>query len=130
MTDPIADMLTRIRNGYLVRKKEIKVPYSRVKQKIAEILVKENFIKEVKVLGKEVAKKKLVLVLKYKNKEPVVTEIRRVSRPGLRVYTRADKVPPIRLGFGVTIISTSSGLMTEKEAKKRNLGGEIICQIW
>lgn len=130
MSDPVADMLTRIRNGYLVRKKTVEVPYSRIIQRIAKILVEEKFMAKAVVQGKKTVEKKIVLHLKYKGKEPAVTGIKRISKPGLRVYAKTKKIPTVREGFGVTIVSTPAGLMTNREAKKKNLGGEIICQVW
>lgn len=130
MTDPIADMLSRIRNGYLVRKKFVETPYSKFKKEIAQILVAEKFLAKIEVLGKRPQEKKIVFHLKYKDKEPALTRIRRISKPGLRVYVRADKIPPVRLGFGISVISTPAGLMTDREARKKNLGGEVICQVW
>lgn len=130
MSDSIADMLTRIRNGYLVKKKTAEVPYSRIKEKIAEILVKENFLAKMEIQGKKPAEKKILLYLKYKGKKSVLTGVKRISKPGLRIYAKADRIPSIRLGFGVTIVSTPAGLMTDREARKKKLGGEIICQVW
>lgn len=130
MSDPIADMLTRIRNGYLVRKKAVEVPYSQIKEEIAKILVKEKFLAKIEIQGEKPSEKKIILSLKYKGKEPALTGIKRISKPGLRVYTKANKIPPVRLGFGINIISTPAGLMTDREARKKNLGGEIICQVW
>ena len=130
MTDPISDTLSRIRNGYLAGKKTVSCPHSRVKEKLVKVLVKEGFLGKVEVQGKKPAEKKINLFLKYDQGRPVVTGIKRISKPGLRVYARAGKIPPIRLGYGVTVISTSSGIMTGKEANKKNLGGEIICQVW
>lgn len=130
MTDPIADMITGIRNGYLARKKVVTVPYSLIKAELAKILVKENFLTMMETEGKTPSEKKINLGLRYENKEPAVTGIKRISKPGRRVYARADKIPIVRLGFGATLVSTPLGLMTDKEAKKKNLGGEIICQVW
>jgi len=130
VTDPIADFLTRIRNGYLIRKKTVKVPYSKIIQKIGEILFKEKFLSKVEIQEKKPQEKKIILHLKYDGKKPVLTGIKQISRPGLRVYAKADKIPSVRLGFGITIVSTPSGLMTNREAKKKNLGGEVICQVW
>lgn len=130
MSDPIADMLTRIRNSYLARKKTAEVPYSQVKEKIAKILIKEKFLTKMEIQGKKPVGKKIILSLKYEGKEPVLTGVKRISKPGLRVYAKAGKIPRVRLGFGITIISTPSGLMTDQEARKKNLGGEVICQVW
>lgn len=130
MTDPIADMLIRIKNGFLAKKRVVRVPYSRIKQVIAKILVKEGFLAKQKMVKVSRVKKDLELTLKYEGQKPALTEIKRVSKPGLRVYARADKVPRVRFGPGLTILSTSAGMMTAQEAKKKNLGGEIICQVW
>ncbi len=128
--DPIADMLTRIRNASMAGRKTVELPYSRFKEKAAQILVKERFLASVAVAGEKPAAKKLVLGLKYQGKEPVLHGIERVSKPGRRFYSRADKIARIRWGFGVTLVSTSAGLMTDKEAKQKNLGGELICRVW
>ena len=130
MTDPIADFLTRIRNGYLARKKVIQVPYSKIKGGLAQILVKENFLKSVEIEGEKPQEKKLILSLKYPGKEPALRGIERLSKPGLRLYARVDKIPRIQWGRGVVILSTPKGLMTDKEARKKKLGGELICQVW
>lgn len=130
VSDPIADMLTRIRNGYLVKKKTVETPYSKIIQKIAEILVREKFLAKIEIQGKSPVEKKIVLHLKYQDKKPALTGIKRISKPGLRIYTKTDKIPSVRLGVGITIISTPAGLMTDREARKKKLGGEIICQVW
>jgi len=130
-TDPIADMLIRIKNGYQARKKLVEMPYSKLKAEIAGLLVKEGYLKK-SVLKESPIKtfKTLELILKYDGKEPVLTGVKRLSKPGLRVYARATAIPRVRVGFGVTIVSTSKGLMTDKKARKKNLGGEVICQVW
>ena len=130
MTDPIGDFITRIRNGYLVRQKRISLPYSAIKECLAKILLKEGYLKEVQVEGKKPQEKELVVNLKYRGKEPAIKEIKRISKPSLRVYYQAKDLSPLRSGFGMRIISTSKGLMTDKEAKKKKLGGEVICQLW
>jgi small subunit ribosomal protein S8 len=128
-TDPLADLCARIRNAYQVRHKSVAVPYSKIKEEIAKILVAEEYLKEMKVEG-EGKEKRLVLTLRYKDKEPVLTGIKRVSRPGRRLYTRADKIPVVLSGLGISIISTPQGLMTNRKAREKNLGGEIICCVW
>lgn len=130
MTDPIGDMLTRIRNGYAVRQRQVKVPYSVIKEKLAQILVKEGYLKEVVTEGKKTQEKKLVIKLKYHRQEPALDHIERISKPSLRIYLQAKELKPFRGGFGMRILSTSQGLMTGREAKKKNLGGEVICQLW
>ena len=130
MTDPIADFLTRIRNATTVRKETVEVPASKMKRAMAEILKREGFIRDYEYLddGKQGV---LRLYLKYgPNKEKVITGLKRISRPGLRVYARKDQLPRVLGGLGIAIISTSRGLMTDKEARKRGLGGEVICYIW
>lgn len=127
MTDPIADMLTRIRNATLVRKTEVLVPISKIKQKIAETLVKENYLAQIDVIEQG---KFLLLKLKYDNKKPVINHLKKISRPGCRIYVSKDKIPQILNGLGIAIISTSSGIMTNKEAKQKKIGGELLCEIW
>lgn len=130
MSDPIADLLTTIRNGYLARLREVSVPYSRMKESLVKILFSEGFVKGLEVVGDSPPVKRIKIDLKYRGQKPVVTGLKRISKPGARIYSRADKFPRVRFGFGITVISTSKGLMTNKEAKKHNLGGEIICQVW
>ena len=129
MTDPIADMLTRIRNGYQAKIGVVELPHSKINQSIAKIMVKKGYLKKAAV-DKKNKFKTLVLTLKYVNKKPVVNGIKRVSKPGLRIYCQSKKLKRPDLGIGINIVSTASGLMTGKEAKKKNLGGEIICEIW
>ncbi len=137
MTDPIADMLTRIRNASAVGKREILVPMSKIKYEIARILKKEGWILDVEKVKSKVKKNKssvfdeIKIVLKYKkNGRSVITSIKRVSKPGLRVYADKNNLPRVLNNLGIAIISTSSGLMTNKEARKKSLGGEIICEIY
>ena len=129
VTDPIADMLTRIRNANAMKYKEVKVPASKVKTEIARILKDEGFIEDYKLQNEK--DKTLVLTLKYTDKkERVITGLKRISKPGLRVYTKSDDVPKVLNGFGIAIISTSKGIMTDKEARKESLGGEVMAYIW
>lgn len=130
MTDPIADFLTRIRNATTVRRETVEAPASKLKRGIAEILKREGFIRDYEFVddGKQGL---LRLYLKYgPNKERVITGLKRISRPGRRVYVRKDQLPKVLGGLGIAIISTSRGLMTDKEARKQGLGGEVICYIW
>ena len=130
VTDPIADMLTRIRNANAMKYKEVSMPVSKVKVEIANILKNEGFIEDFK-LSKEGNTEKLVLTLKYSNKkERVITGLKRISKPGLRVYAKNDEIPTVLNGFGIAIVSTSKGIMTDKEARKQNLGGEVLAYIW
>ena len=130
VSDPIADMLTRIRNANAMKYKEVSMPVSKVKTEIAKILKNEGFIEDYKV-NKGDVQGTLVLTLKYVNKkERVITGLKRISKPGLRVYVKADDVPKVLNGFGIAIISTSKGIMTDKEARKESLGGEVMAYVW
>lgn len=130
VTDTIADMLTRIRNANSMRYTEVKVPASNLKLELARILKEEGFIKDYKVLDENV-QGMILLTLKYgQNKERVITGLKRISKPGLRVYAKAEEVPKVLNGLGIAIISTSKGVMTDKEARKQKLGGEVLAYIW
>lgn len=129
MTDPIADMLTRIRNAQKVKLSEVLIPFSKIKFTLAKILEREGFV--AKVSETKNFPKKIKIILKYDSeKNPVIHELKRISKPGQRIYTKASEISKVLGGLGIAIISTSRGLMTTKEAKKRKLGGEILCQIW
>ena len=126
MTDPIPDMLTRIRNANQMRNKEVSMPTSKMKVEIAKILDSEGFIEKYTVKDNT-----LTLNLKYgQNKERVITGLKRISKPGLRVYAGADEIPSVLNGLGIAIISTPKGVMTDKLARKNNVGGEVIAYIW
>ena len=130
VTDTIADMLTRIRNANQMRYTEVKVPASKLKIELARILKEEGFIKDYKVMDENV-QGMIYLTLKYgENKQRVITGLKRISKPGLRVYAKADEVPKVLNGLGIAIISTSKGIMTDKEARRENLGGEVLAYIW
>ena len=130
VTDTIADMLTRIRNANQMRYEEVNVPASNVKKEIARILKEEGFIKDYKVVDDNV-QGTIELTLKYTDKkERVITGLKRISKPGLRVYVQKDEVPQVLNGLGIAIISTSKGIMTDKEARKENIGGEVLAYIW
>ena len=130
VTDTIADMLTRIRNANQMRYEEVSVPASKIKESIAKILKDEGFIKNYKVV-KEGAQGTILLTLKYTDKkERVITGLKRISKPGLRVYVKNDEVPKVLNGLGIAIISTSKGIMTDKQARKENIGGEVLAYIW
>ena len=129
VTDPIADMLTRIRNANQMRYKEVEVPASKMKNEIARILKSEGFIVDYKVKKNNI-QDILVLSLKYVDKERVITGLKRISKPGLRVYVKAEEVPTVLNGLGIAIVSTSKGVMTDKEARANSLGGEILAYIW
>ncbi len=126
--DPISDMLTRIRNAVLVRKAEVVIPLSRIKLEIAKIMEGEKFISGMEVIEKE---NKFKVFLKYRgDKTSVIRNLKRISKPGKRVYSPKDKLPKVLGGMGIAIVSTSQGLMTGKEAQKKGLGGEVICEIY
>ena len=130
MTDPIADFLTRIRNANSVNHEKVEIPASKLKKTMAQILKEEGMIKDFEYVedGKQGI---LRLHLKYgPNKQKVITGLKRISRPGLRVYAKKDEVPRILGGLGIAIISTSHGVMTDKQARKRGLGGEVLCYVW
>ena len=130
VTDPIADMLTRIRNANAMRYKEVEVPSSKVKVEIAKILKEEGFINDYKIKKNNV-QDIIVISLKYgDNKERVITGLKRISKPGLRVYAKSEEIPRVLNGLGIAIISTSKGIMTGKNAKASNLGGEVLAYIW
>ena len=129
VTDPIADMLTRIRNANQMRYKEVEVPASKMKNEIARILKEEGFIVDYKVKKNNI-QNILVLSLKYVDKERVITGLKRISKPGLRVYVKAEEVPYVLNGLGIAIISTSKGVMTDKDARTKSLGGEVLAYIW
>ena len=129
VTDPIADLLTRIRNANQMRYKEVEVPASKMKNEIARILKAEGFIVDYKVKKNNI-QDILVLSLKYVDKERVITGLKRISKPGLRVYAKAEEVPTVLNGLGIAIVSTSKGVMTDKEARANSLGGEVLAYIW
>jgi small subunit ribosomal protein S8 len=129
-TDPIADMLTRIRNASLARHRELTLPSSRVKREIARILVEEGFIEGFST-QQDGVQEMLMLQLKYvEGRTPVVSGLKRISKPGLRVYARKTEIPRVLGGLGLAILSTSHGIMTGSQARKLNLGGEVLCYVW
>lgn len=130
MTDPISDMLTRIRNANRALLADVAIPYSKIKESIAKILKREGFIAECIVEGGPAAKRKIKLKLKYEDRRSVITGLRRISTPGLRRYVASDAIPRVLGGLGVSLVSTSKGVMTGAEARKQNMGGELICFIW
>lgn len=130
MTDPIADLLTRVRNANAARHEVVEVPSSNVKKAIANILLQEGYIKELEEYNDGVVPM-LRISLKYgADKERVITGLKRISKPGLRVYCKKDEIPKVLSGLGVAIISTSNGLLVDREARKAGLGGEVVCYIW
>ena len=128
MTDPISDMLTRIRNAHSALLPMTNVPHSNIKQDIAGILKKEGYISDFAVDGKTI--KNIKITLKYTGRTPVIEGLRRISTPGLRRYVGSTEIPRVRGGLGISIVSTSQGLMSGHEARKKNVGGELLCYIW
>lgn len=128
MHDPISDLLTRIRNAGMARHPKVTMPHSKLKESVAQILKQEGYVAEVDVQGSP--KKELTLALKYEGRKPVIAGLRQISTPGLRRYVRSTEMPRVLGGMGVAIVSTSKGVMTGSEAKKQNLGGELVCYIW
>ncbi|NPA49735.1 MAG: 30S ribosomal protein S8 [Thermodesulfobacteria bacterium] len=130
MMDPIADMLARIRNACMVRHKTVEVPASKMKLAIAKILKEEGYIEDFRFVP-EGPQGKIEIVLKYdENKRPVIAGMRKVTKPGRRVYVKKDELSKVLGGYGIAIISTSQGIMTDKEARKKSIGGEVICEVW
>lgn len=129
MTDTIADMLTQIRNAQAVDKETVSIPFSNLKYEIAEILEKGGFVEKVKKRGRK-ERKKIEITLKYENEIPAISSLKVVSRPGQRIYKRYKEIGRVKRGYGIVIISTSKGLMTDREARKQKIGGEVICEIW
>ena len=130
MTDPIADMLTRIRNALMVKKPSVEIPSSNMKKAIADILLKEGYVKDVR-FEEDGYNGKLVLTLKYTEKnQSVISGLERASKPGLRMYSGAATMPKVLGGYGIAIISTNKGIMTDKQAKAQNVGGEVLCYVY
>lgn len=127
MQDPIADMLTRIRNGQSAAKKTVEIPASKIKKAIAEVLVEEGFINSFSVAEGSIPS--MTVELKYYQGKPVIDELKRISRPGLRIYKKADDLPKVIGGLGIAVVSTSQGVMTDRAARKAGHGGEIICTV-
>jgi small subunit ribosomal protein S8 len=130
MTDPIADLLTRIRNGQLARHEKVTLPWSRMKEAVARALAGEGYVREI-VVGGEATKRTLTVLLAYtESGEPVISGVRRVSKPGLRVYSSVRSIPSVRNGYGISVLSTPAGLLADREARRRNIGGEVVCEVW
>ncbi len=128
-TDPIADMLTRIRNANQQKHETVSIPYSNLKNDLAKILKNEGFVTDF-VVNEEGNHKNIVITLKYKGNERVITGLKRVSKPGLRQYAKVNEIPKVLNGLGIVVLSTSHGLMTDKEARAKNIGGEVLAYIW
>ncbi|MFA5766611.1 MAG: 30S ribosomal protein S8 [Candidatus Paceibacterota bacterium] len=129
MTDPVTDMLNRIKNAQASQKEGVVIPFSNFKYEIAKLLENEKLVGKIEKKGRK-AKKVIEIALKYENKIPAISGMRKVSRPGQRIYSPAQNIKPVKGGYGTSIVSTSRGLMTGKEAKRQRLGGEILCEVW
>tara|TARA_Y100000590_G_scaffold246894_1_gene277407 strand:+ start:2083 stop:2481 length:399 start_codon:yes stop_codon:yes gene_type:complete len=129
-TDPIADMITRIRNAQLRKLSSVSIPNSKLRSKILDVLKDEGYISAYKISSENQNTKSLIVDLKYNNGMPVIRDIARVSKPGRRVYTKADSIPKIQNGLGIAIVSTSMGIMSDTDARLKNIGGEIICRVF
>ena len=129
-TDPIADMITRIRNAQLRTLESVSIPNSKFRERILNVLKEEGYISDYKFLSDKKNKKSLLVNLKYNNGMPVIKEIKRISKPGRRIYTKAESIPKIKSGLGIAIVSTSMGIMSDNDARSKNIGGEIICKVF
>lgn len=128
LSDPISDMLTRIKNAYMAGKQDLLVPASKIKLSIAKLLKESGYLKSVEEIGDK--KKELKITLSYKDNKPAMENIKRVSKPGRRIYKSSKEIPNVLSGYGTVILSTSKGIMTSKQARKENVGGEIICEVY
>ena len=129
-TDPIADMITRIRNGQLRKLNTVSIPNSRLRAKILDVLKDEGYISNYKILSEKQNNKSLIVDLKYNNGIPVIKDIARVSKPGRRIYAKANSIPKIQNGLGIAIVSTSMGIMSDNDARSKKIGGEVICRVF
>jgi small subunit ribosomal protein S8 len=130
MTDPLADMFTRIRNGSKARFEKVDVPSSQLKREVAKLLKEEGFIKNYKMVTDDQKHEMIRIFLRYDENRKGIIHIRRVSKPGRRTYARSDRIPSIMGGLGISILSTSKGVLTDKSARKANAGGEVLCHVW
>jgi small subunit ribosomal protein S8 len=131
MTDPIADMLTRIRNGAMARHDRVEMPHSKLKEHVAYVMKSEGYLDDVRVSESEDPQKTLTVVLRYgRDKQSAIDGLRRVSTPGRRVYVRHDRIDRVCSGMGISILSTSRGVMTDREARRQRVGGELLCEVW
>ena len=130
LADPIGDMITRIRNAQMRSLNDVTIPSSKFRAKILDVLKQEGYISDYKVLSDKKNRGNLFVYLKYSNRSPVIKEIKRVSKPGRRIYAKADSIPRIQNGLGLAIVSTSKGIMTDNDARNQKIGGEIICRVF
>ena len=129
-TDPIADLLARIKNVIIRKKKEVKVPHSKIKEEILKVLKQEGFIRSYEVVETDGNKKNLMITLRYPNGKSMINELKRISRPGVRTYVSSNNIPRVKRGLGIAILTTSKGVMSDNEARKQKVGGELICKVW
>mgnify|MGYP006303222491 CR=1 FL=1 len=129
MNDPIADMFVRIRNGLQAKHPAVHCPASKLKLAIADLLQEEGYLNDVRAEG-EGPQQDLVIELKYADDKPVIDELRRISKPSCRIYAKADEIPSVRNGLGIAVLSTSKGLLSDREAREQHIGGEVLCQVW
>ena len=130
MTDPLADMLTRIRNGSTARFEKVDIPSSKLKREIAKVLKEEGFVRNFKVVSDDRQHEMIRIFLKYDENRKGIIHLRRISKPGRRIYAKSDRIPPVMGGLGVSILSTPRGVLTDKSARKANVGGEVLCHVW
>lgn len=130
ISDPIADLLTRIRNGLIARHAEVRIPHSRLKVRIAEILVQEGYLQDIEVVPAGVQSEIKVRPKYTPSRDPVIKGLRRISKPGLRVYKGRGEIPRVQGGLGISVLSTSKGVMTDREARRQKVGGEVLCEVW
>ena len=130
MTDPLADMFLRIRNGSIAKFEKVDIPSSKIKREIARVLKEEGFIKNFKVVPGEQQREKLQIFLKYDENRKGIIHLKRVSRPGRRIYVKNDRIPSVMSGLGTSILSTPRGVLTDKAARQANVGGEVVCYVW
>jgi len=129
MTDPIADMITRIKNALMAGRTQVSIPHSKMRQAVGQILVDTEYVKNM-TFSQKTPQPEIIIDLKYVGKIPAITDVKRISKPGRRMYAPSNKLPRALGGYGITIISTSKGVMTDKDARKQNVGGEVLCQVW
>lgn len=129
ITDPIGDMLARIRNAQMAKKKTVSIPHSKVKEALAYKLVENKYIESVEVIEKK-PQSDIEVTLRYVDSLPAITGMKRISKPGRRLYAKADQIPATLGGYGITVITTNQGIMTDSEARQKNVGGELLCQVW
>lgn len=129
--DPISDFLTRIRNGIMVRKPQVAIPYSKSKLALANLLKEEGYINNVQLINEDdVSRKSIVVDIRYVGEKPAISGLKKISKPGLRKYTKAQYAPRVLSGLGISVLSTNKGLITDRKAREEKVGGEILCQVW